>query len=519
MPFDPDAYLAKQKGGFDPDTYLKKQMDAGEAEATRLADQKYEQTKPGIGETVALNTMQGLSRNWGDDLAGKIGGLLGNDEETTKRNVQERIHRTEVDRPKLAGTTKFVSRVASAPIVANPIGAAAVAGVDSIAGSLGDAENVDKAAVIEAAKNGSIDAATAGALTKISPVLIEKASKLGDKGWSWLANLVDKTGNRQVVSSLGGTKKEFQNLAASGKLDDVGDMLYKEKVVTPFASSKKIAERVSQRGEDLAEKTRPIYDASTDSKLSSDELGNIFKGRIDELGTDPGTLPVADQLSKYKSQVSRVDDTVKESQIKELISKGVSEEDAALMVSGKSYNPADLRKFRQNVAKGVNFNTDAVGQQGAKQAGGLIREQEMQLIEKLDPALRAQNEGLFKQIHLNSLAEKMADGGAARSGVNNGIGMNSWKAAQVAATTGAAGALDLFGTGGVATAALIGRELGKRYGSQASGVMLKKVAGVMKSGKFAPLFTAAAERGPNAVAALHSALMSNPEYKAEVEAP
>jgi hypothetical protein len=518
MPFDPDKYLAnKQGGGFDPDAYLKKRYEDGEAEVTKLAEQKYEQTKPGVGETALLNAYQGITRNWGDELASKVGSFLGKDGDAIQANINDRVKRSEIDRPVLAGASKIVGEVATTPLTANPLAAAGIAGASGAARSLGAADELDGDAVKDAGVMGGIDAATAGMLTKFAPGLMAKVAEKGEAGYKWLQGALQSKANQQAVKSLRGTKGQYMKLEQSGKLDDVGKMLLDEEVVTPFASSGKIAERVANRGEDLAAQTGPIYDASANSKLSSAELGKVFGNRMNELNMDPGTLPVADQLGKYKGQVSRVDGAVKDSQVTDLVSKGADITDAEMFAPGKSYNPADLRKFRQGVAKGVNFNTDAVGQQGAKQAGGLIREQEMKLIENIDPALRAQNEGLFRQLHLNSLAEDMAESGSARSAVNNSIGMNSWKAAQVAGTTGVAGALDLFSTGGLATAALISREMTKRYGNQVTAVTLNKIAKAMQGGQFSAQFAKAAERGPQAVAALHMALLDDPAYEAEIK--
>lgn len=481
---------------------------AGEAEATRLADQKYEETKPSALETVALNAYQGATRNWGDELAGKIGGLIGKDEETISRNMRDRVKRTEVDRPVLAAGSKIGGEIATTPLTLNPAGAAAIAGASGTARSLGAAEQVSGESLKDAAVAGGIDATTAGLLTRYSPRLLEKAAEKGEAGWAWLKNTLQSKANQQAVKALGGTKGQMQALQSSGKIDDVGQMLLEKRVVTPFASSGKIAERVAQRGEDLAAETAPIYDAAASSKLSSDELSNIFKGRMDELSLDPGSLPVADQLSKYKGQVSRVDEATRSGQVKDLVAKGADITDAEMFAPGKSYSPADLRKFRQGVAKGVNFNTDAVGQQGAKQAGGLIREQEMKLIENVSPDLRAQNEALFKQLHLNSLAEDMAESGAARSGVNNTIGLNTWQAGNVAAE---------LTNSPVKTVLIAGaREVVRRLGPQTSAVTLNKIAQAMETGQFAPMFAKAAERGPQAVAALHQALLSRPEYKALV---
>jgi hypothetical protein len=483
-------------------------MAAGEAEATKLAEQKYEETKPGVIETVGLNALQGVTRNWGDEIGGKLAGLLGGNEEATKEHIQDRVKRSQVDSPKTAFASEVAGGVAATPFVANPVGMAAIAGADGVARSLGKADKLDANAAKDAALTGGIDAATAGMLAKVSPKVLEKLKQYGEPAYDKFAGFLKSTANQKAVKSLGGSQGQFQKLAASDKMDDVGNMLLEEKVVTPFASSKKIAERVNQRGEDLAAQTKPIYEAASNSKLSSDKLGKVFSDKMDELGLDPGSLPVADQLGKYKGQVNSVNRRIKDGQVKDLVERGADLPDAEMFAPGKTYNPADLRKFRQSVDAGINFNSDAVSQQGAKQARSLIREQEMGLIENIDPALRSQNEKLFRQLHLNSLAEDMAEKGAAKSGVNNALGINSWQAGQVAASVAQSGP--------VATAIIGARELIKRFGPQTSAVALDKISKAMQAGKFAPMFAKAAEQGPKSVAALHAALIKNPEYQAEI---
>ena len=76
------------------------------------------------------------------------------------------------------------------------------------------------------------------------------------------------------------------------------------------------------------------------------------------------------------------------------------------------------------------------------------------------------------------------------------------------------GELKLFSSRNACIALMMAaREASKRYGNQMAGNGLKKAAEVIEGTQFAPLFAKAAERGPQAVIALHQALRSNPEYQ------
>lgn len=443
-----------------------------EAEATIAAEKKYEETKPGALEAAAYGVTQGATRNFADDLAGLVGG------NAAKAALQDRVKRSKEEQPLAYGTGEVASKIATLPATLNPLGAAAVAGMDTVASTVGDAEDkLSVDTVKKAATRGSIDAATAGALAKISPVLSAKLSQYGDDGAAWLSKIMDKAGNKQLVKSLGGTKGQIEKLGS--KVDDVGDMLYKEDIVTPLASSKTIADRVSTRAQDLADEMAPIYKASKDSNLPTAELLQSIDNRIAELRSNPANAPLISKLEGYKANIG----------------------DAGNI----SYNPSELKAFRQGNAKNVNFQSDAPTQLGKQEMNWLLRDAEMNQIAKVDPKLMKANEDLFRQVHLNSLAEEMADKGAARSAVNNEIGLNTWQAGTIAAAAEASSPKIAL--------MMAAREMGKRYGNQLAGNGLKKAAEVIEGTQFAPMFAKAAERGPQAVIALHQALRSNPEYQ------
>lgn len=353
----------------------------------------------------------------------------------------------------------------------------ALQGVEGATRSLGDAKSIDSEANIDAAKQGVTDASMAGILGTVAPSLVAKASEYGEAGAAWLKKLA----NSQAVRSLGGTKGQVEKLGS--KSNELGAMLLDKKIVSPLASSKEIAERVATQGEDLANQTKPIYEAAKDVDTSTGTLLDEIKGHIAELRSNPGNAPVIKKLQNYADELT----------------------DAGQV----AYNPAELRKYRQAIDRTINFTSDAPSQIASKDMRGLIREKEMGAIEKLDPALREQNEGLFKNIHLNSLADDMAEKGAAKSASNNEVGLNSYLAAE---TFKKAGESNL-----VTASVLAAKEFGKRYGNQISAVTLDKISKAMTSGQFAPIFASVADKGPSAVAAMHQVLKEkNPEYRAMI---
>jgi hypothetical protein len=297
------------------------------------------------------------------------------------------------------------------------------------------------------------------------------ASKAGDL-LGKTADTTQDVADRLTIRSLGGNKGQIEKLGS--KAADVAELVRSEGIVTPMASSQEIAERAAATVGRYADETGPIYAQSAASKMPREELLFKIDEQIEKLSPNPGNAPLIKKLQGYK-------EAIYESQT-------------------SSFNPSDLRSFRQSVDRTVNFNSDAPSQIASKNMRGILRDAEMGQIEKLDPALRSQNEGLFRKIHLGSLAEDMAESGAARSAANNEIGLNSWQA----------GIMGAAATGEPVSAVLsgLGRELTRRYGDQMGGILLDKIAKAMKNPAVATAFEKAAQRGPNAVLALYQAMQS-----------
>jgi hypothetical protein len=302
------------------------------------------------------------------------------------------------------------------------------------------------------------------------------ASKAGDL-LSKAADSTQDVADRFTLRALGGTKGQMNKIG--DKASDLAEFVRSEGIISPTASSQEIAERTSAAVGRFADQTKPIYEEAAESYLPTGRLLGKIDEKIASLKNNPGNAPIVAKLEAYKNNI--------------------------IDTGNIGYNPSDLRQFRKLVDNTVNFNSDAASQLGKQEMRWMLRDAEMGQIEKLDPALRAKNEALFRKIHLGSLAEDMAESGAARSAANNEIGLNSWQA----------GVMGAAATGEPITAVLsgLGREFVRRYGDQMGGLLLDKIAKAMKSPQFSRMFENAAQRGPSSVLALHQALQSNPDYR------
>lgn len=446
--FDPskpfEAAPAAGKPKFDPNQPFEAPRDY-EAEATLAAEKKYEDTKPGELEAAAYGATQGVTRNFADDIAGLFGGPA------AKEALRDRVKRSKDEQPLWYTGGEMASKIATLPATLNPLAAAGVAGADAAASGIGDDKSAGRVA-LEAAGSAGV----AGLVTKFAPMLTAAGK---DK----LAKLLQSRADTQLVKSTGATQKMIQD--AGDKIPDLAAHLRDNKLIGPLSSSKTIAENIANMGDDLAAQTKPIYEQAVESKMPREQLVALVDDKINSLSSNPGNAPIVNKLQAYKDSI---------------FNSNVS-----------SMNPSDLKDFRQAVAKTVNFNSDAPSQIASKDMYGLLREAEMGQIAKVDPQLRAANEGLFKSLHLNRLAEDMADKGVARASANNDIGLNTWQAMDVAAS---------LGSGGVTTAVMGAlREGTRRFGPQMQGIYLDKAAKAMQNPRLAKILEGAAARGPEAV--------------------
>lgn len=454
--FDPskpfEAAPAAGKPKFDPNQPFEAPRDY-EAEATLAADKKFEETKPSALEASILGGAQGGLRNFADDVAGLLGG------KAAKVALQDRANRSKVEQPLAYSGSELAAKALTLPATLNPWGAAAIAGADTVASGIGDDKSAKDIAI-----DTALSAGTAGLVTKLMPMLSEGMRNK-------VAPLLKKQADESTIKALGGTQGQVQRLG--NKLPEVAELARSEKIVTPFASSSKIAERAGNFVDEVSNQTKPIYDAVDDRYQPTGALLNKFDERIAELADNPGNAGTIDKLLAQKAAIEKTG------------------------IIGR--NAGDLRAYRGAVDKTINHNSDAISQEGAKHTRWIVRDAEMGLIEQADPALREANEGLFKKIHLGNLLEDMADKGAARSTNNNLFGINSQILGSGAgAIAGGATTGDVEGVMAGAGGVMVARELVKRYGPQVAGVYLAKASKALQNPKVAELFEAAAKRGPEA---------------------
>jgi hypothetical protein len=454
--FNPDAYLAGGPSDFDPDEFLKE--------------------KPSTLEAGVRGLAQGASFGLADEATGALEAMFTDKSYTQARDESRKAY----DEAQKAHPGAYLAGdigggVATAFIpglgflnAGKGAKLAEVAGKGALQGALGGFGRSDGDAgeqVLDTITGAALGGATGAVASKAGDLL----AKMGDK--------TQDVADRFTIRSLGGTKKQIEKLG--GKAGDVAELARTEGISSPFASSQAVADRADEFITGVNNQMRPIYEQSADSSLPTGELLRRIEGKIDEYSLDPGKAEVVRELRRLRKNIAG---------------------------TGKvGFNPSDLGSYRKDMGEQIrDFTATGATKSAKKDLYGILGDAEMDQIAKVSPELRDANKDLFRKKHLARLLEDMADSGASRSAANNEIGLNSWQAGVMgAAATGepVSGILSM-----------VGREAIKRYGDQAGGIILDKLAKGMKNPKFAALFEKAAQRGPNAVLALHQALQKNPEY-------
>lgn len=263
--FDPDAYLEKKESTpFDPDVYLAKKED------------------PSKIESGVRGLAQGASLGFADEITGGLESLFSDksyerarDESRAKYKAAKEVNPGTYTAGEIGGAvgTAFIPGVGTGGSIAKLAGMGAAMGG---AAGLGASEARDaKGLVVDTAKGagiGALGGAAAGGLSKAVP--------------SIAAGLRSSADDR-AASALGMTKALRKKLGDDRALK-VGREALENKVVTAFASPRKMLERASALGDEAGETIGGTMQSLDDmgqkafnpldvaSRVDS-EIGNVYR--------------------------------------------------------------------------------------------------------------------------------------------------------------------------------------------------------------------------------------------------
>lgn len=439
-------------------------------------------TKPGMLESAATGASQGMTMGFADELGGALTAgvkqLAGDPRTFGQAYQQERdllrgdVKTAQQTNPKSFATGEFVGGVAGTPAASTVKGAAALGGLGAAASTFGHQEGDIKP--VPVAVSGAMGAVTGGLLQKYSPAVLDYLAKKGGQAKDSLVESTQNKASELAVKALGGTKSQMQNMPANIK-QQVGQELLTNKVVTPLASKKAMSERIDQLSNEAAQQIDDVLSKAGNTAMTTDELVQKLTNRAESLQKEGGNKPLIDKFNNYIEDI---------------------------MATGKDkWTAAELRTFRKNVDRSINFASDAPAQLGAQEVRTIAQEGVLGGLEKVSPELRKEGEQAFKRYSRLAEADKMASKGAAAEATNSTVGPVSKIAGAAQVATGSFPWLTVL------------NEAVRRYGNASSAVGLNKIANVVGGTKFAPILQKAAERGPGAIVATHQVLLKDPEYQ------
>jgi len=294
--------------------------------------------------------------------------------------------------------------------------------------------------------------------------------------------------------------------------DEIGDILMKKDIFKSDSgvplSRAKASEKLGAVKEDVGSEIGTVYDdleeihgfyANTSPKLSealsmskTEFIGDINK-RIGELNKNPGNMPTIRKMKRFIKDVEASD-------------------------LGETLTPKTIKEIRSAIDKQTNFASDAVSQNANKEIRSIFRGQEDSIIKNsediLSKAVKDQtaNASLDSLKKLNkdygnlSTAEEILEKTVAKDETASAIGLGS------------------IGLGGLGTMVdpviggmtILGREVWKRYGNQATALGIDATSKLFKEpkySKYASQLAKAAKKSNAALALTHQLLQKDPEYK------
>lgn len=241
MPLSPDEYLQKleeESLDIDPDAYLAEM-------ALKSTPSKIEFSGP---ESFAAGALQGVTMNSADEIHGAIGGLYDSTlggrglhtlKDRYKVNRDEaREYYNEADRqnPKSSMAGQVIGGGITAFMPALSVAKYGKYGAAALTGGLAGLGASDKEGYLgnleDSAKGAAGGVGLTYGLTKVIP------KKIGD-----LEKPIREYANEKAVAATGAMTKEMRELGFKGQMQNQGDFLLRNKIVTPLSSLKNVAER------------------------------------------------------------------------------------------------------------------------------------------------------------------------------------------------------------------------------------------------------------------------------------
>lgn len=444
-------------------------------EKTITEDDPKKETSSPIAATIR-GAVQGVSRGFGDELSGNIGGAIdylqgeGDFKTLYEKNKAEQVaknQQSEKDWPKLYGAGQvggsLIKSATSLPAMALE-GIAQGIGYSDADLVNGDVKGVAKDAAIGGATSAGIGAAAQGVTTMAPRVL------------NYLSGL-----SRQNAASLALNGTGATGLQASRMAPGTGEFLL-DNGITRFGST---AEGVANRaGEAMQQSGREINRVlqtldNNGVTASMDNVVTALQGRIAELDRIPGNERLVRQLT------DEIDN---------------------LVARGQSNLPVSLAEESKRVYQGnVNYASPEIDKKASTHMARAFRDEVERVAENADPALANTFRDAKRSYGMLAPVEEAATRRAAVLDQSPLGGLGDMVAGGVG------------GAPGVVAKRFISPRLANSGAVTLNVVSRALAASPQVFGRYAQVLTDAAAKGAANLAITHQVLQKDPEYQAMIQ--
>ncbi len=464
--------------------------------------------KPSIAQSALGGALQGISSGIADEAVG-VGKTIFDPEAIRRQGLYEtyKKHR-DISRARFAAEERanpkafFAGEMGGALATAPLTGAATLpkamlqGGLYAFGKAEGDPLNQIGETITGVATGGLGQKAFTSPYVKEG--LKKGAAKVADIG----QGLKEKA-ERYAFDALGGVKKHVDAAAQKGRINPIGRELLDEGLLSWLPSRTKLAEKISERREEVGQTIGGILDkldnivSELKAKAPSDKqkaiYGNHFVNRLKKevlpgLKANPA---IADDVAPYiENKLEAIGEKFKDKYMSFQEAEKLKRQFQDL-IKYEKMSPTPKMEGLKNLASSMRGNVENYAEGFAKKYG------DPDLLQKFKSA--KQKYGNLAQ------AEDIVSDRVSRDIANRSVSPSDYLTGAGAAITAASQGADFLGASAAAAGVALANQLARRYGNQASAVTLDAVGNMLKTapeklGKYGPVFEKALrERGPQAL--------------------
>lgn len=464
--------------------------------------------------------LQGATFGFADELAGAARAAM--DPEAIRREglleaykKQRDISRAKFAQEEQANPKSFLAGELGGGILTGGAASLPKAMALGAAYGLGKAEGSPLEQAGQAVTGAALGGVGEKALGAVSPYLQKGAQRIGE-GIASRGEALKTAAEPAAFAATGAMLKDMRKAGKYDQVHKIGRDLLEERVVTPFASRKEIAERAGEKaeqfGKEIGDTLNKLDDVVAEMKAKAplDKrkaiYGNHFINRIkNEVLPDIYNNPaIVDEVAPaIEKKLEAIGEKYKDKYLSFNEAEGLKRKFQDL-IKYEQMNPSAKMEGLQSLAKSMKGTVEDYAEKAANKA------QKPELLEQFQKA--KSKYGSMAE------AERIAKDRVAREEANRFISPSDYGVGLSGGLAAAARGADPSIIGLAALAGTIVNSIGRKYGNQMYAASLDATGNLLKSapeklGKYGPVFEKTLkERGPQALNILvNTAMKRDPD--------